>query len=269
MREFAEKVAAFISDTTDYLASVNAKEMPDGSQKYSVVVKRPEDKIAPAIYLDGMYGRLSVEDAALEIIKIAESNKVSMPDISFVTDWDKAKEHITVRLLPKTFHADVFRSAEDFGFDDLILVPYVTMNSIPEIGVGSVNVTSNIIESWGLDEGTVMDKAIQNTINAEISIQSMGGFVARAFNLDMDMPTGFFILSNKDMTYGASAILAALDKLKKKYSDGFYVIPSSVHEVLVLPSCGFDKDYITNLIQEVNTTEVQPEEVLSDHVYQF
>ena len=80
-----------------------------------------------------------------------------------------------------------------------------------------------------------------------------------------------FVLSNVKTTYGASAIL---DKeVMKKITDIFsevYIIPSSLHELIVLPCApNMDADMLTSMIQEVNSTSVAAEDLLSDHPYKF
>lgn len=50
----------------------------------------------------------------------------------------------------------------------------------------------------------------------------------------------------------------------------FVVIPSSIHEVIILPmDDNVDKDELEGIIREVNTGQVAPEERLSYHAYQY
>ena len=56
----------------------------------------------------------------------------------------------------------------------------------------------------------------------------------------------------------------------------FYVLPSSIHEVLLAPANSDDPDDLTgtvknlkDIVQTVNRTEVAPEEKLSDSVYYY
>ena len=81
-----------------------------------------------------------------------------------------------------------------------------------------------------------------------------------------------YILTNKQRHYGATVMLydGILKKVSEKIGSGYYVIPSSIHEVIVVPdgpetSVGFLK----YLVKEVNRTELARTEVLSDSVYYY
>ena len=50
----------------------------------------------------------------------------------------------------------------------------------------------------------------------------------------------------------------------------FYVLPSSVHETLIIPKdAGMELRDLEQMVQEVNQTQVAPQERLSDHVYEY
>ena len=50
----------------------------------------------------------------------------------------------------------------------------------------------------------------------------------------------------------------------------FYVLPSSVHELILIPErYGMDKRRLQEMVKEINRTEVENEEVLSDNVYYY
>ena len=76
--------------------------------------------------------------------------------------------------------------------------------------------------------------------------------------------------SNATKTYGAIVAITETDMLDSKFPKGYYLIPSSVHEMLVMPAdIGISIDDMNEMVRGVNEAEVKPEEVLSDHVYDF
>lgn len=68
---------------------------------------------------------------------------------------------------------------------------------------------------------------------------------------------------------GAIAIIKAKERLAQMYPNGYYVIPSSVHEMLVLNMDYTDEDTITGIIRDVNANVLDPKDYLSDHAYVF
>ena len=81
-----------------------------------------------------------------------------------------------------------------------------------------------------------------------------------------------YVLSNRERLYGASAMLYShrLEALADNMDRNLFILPSSVHEVIILPDEGEgDPAYLVNTIKEVNETQVEPDEVLSDKLYYF
>ena len=59
-----------------------------------------------------------------------------------------------------------------------------------------------------------------------------------------------------------------LQKLAERLQDDLYIIPSSVHEVLLLPVHGrLCREEVDSMVKEVNRSVLKPQEILSDHVY--
>ena len=80
------------------------------------------------------------------------------------------------------------------------------------------------------------------------------------------------LMSTSDMRFGASMMMLA-DKLddivKEKGVDELYVIPSSIHEVLVIPKTenGLTKSEVDTMICDINEAVVAPDDRLSNHAY--
>ena len=73
-------------------------------------------------------------------------------------------------------------------------------------------------------------------------------------------------------TYGACCILypKVLEQLAKRVDGDYYLIPSSVHEFILLPvDQGRSAEELKEMIVEVNSTELTPEEILSDQLYLY
>ena len=61
-----------------------------------------------------------------------------------------------------------------------------------------------------------------------------------------------------------------LEMIGEILKEDFYILPSSIHEVIILPkSKGIAKEELDAMIQDINHTQVDTEEVLSDHSYLY
>lgn len=81
------------------------------------------------------------------------------------------------------------------------------------------------------------------------------------------------VLTNTEKFYGAAAIIYGKDKIRglaEKEGNDIVIIPSSVHECILFP---YDEsmpfELLNAMVNEVNTSEVKEEEILSDHVYMY
>lgn len=79
-----------------------------------------------------------------------------------------------------------------------------------------------------------------------------------------------YIISNKKTCWGAIKLLTskAVKEMAARLG-GCYIIPSSVHECIILPKTEHDDitEDMNEFISMVNANEVRPDEVLSDCLY--
>ena len=92
---------------------------------------------------------------------------------------------------------------------------------------------------------------------------------------DSEPPEGktpMYVLTNRKRCNGAACVLyeQVLENFAKKINDNLYILPSSVHEVIMIPASFAGKaSQLREMVEEINATQVEDEEVLSDSVYFF
>ena len=85
-----------------------------------------------------------------------------------------------------------------------------------------------------------------------------------------DVP--LYVCSNESKVFGAATVLydGLLSSFGRKLGSDFYILPSSVHEVLFVPARdGMDVMELSQMVREVNSTEVSVQDYLSDSVYYY
>ena len=88
----------------------------------------------------------------------------------------------------------------------------------------------------------------------------------------MDAAGELFVLTNEEGLNGAGTVLyeGILDSFSDQIKGGFYILPSSIHEVLLVPEKeGSDPAALSELVKEVNRTVVDDGEILSDRIYYY
>lgn len=137
--------------------------------------------------------------------------------------------------------------------------------NISDVIEGSnVIVFNKHISNLEIPREEIFEKAFQNTVkNLPAKIQS----VYEMMNIDILDDFPLYCLTNSKMAFGAGAILypGMRERIENILGD-FIVIPSSVHEVLLIPRVS-DIENIQTIIREVNQTVVSEEEILSDKAY--
>ena len=85
-------------------------------------------------------------------------------------------------------------------------------------------------------------------------------------------PVPLLVLTNESKYCGAACMLyeGLLRTLSDEIRSDLFIIPSSIHEVLLLPDEGeFSEEELSALVCEINAHFINPSEILSDHVYRF
>lgn len=260
-QEFAEQLAEMVG------GKVREVERANGIKLMGIMVGDESQSVRPTIYVDSLYEkRLDLQYCAEKIREMAERAEVTLPDISAMNDYDKVKKGLRLRLYNKATKAEIFRSASEYGFDDLILIPYVE-NIIPH---GYVKVTKSLLEMWNVSEDEIFSTASQLgeyeilpicEMLAEMTGEECGEVPEEIFPM--------FIITNKEKCYGAYGVIALKERLADMFPSGFLVLPSSVNEVIVIPKDSADIRTVDSMVKEVNTQFVDPLEVLGCHAYEF
>ncbi len=82
-----------------------------------------------------------------------------------------------------------------------------------------------------------------------------------------------FVMSNAGKRYGAAGLLRAglLGEFVGRIGEGFYILPSSIHELILLPCsiASLEVGELRKMVREINEAEVIREEWLSENVYYY
>lgn len=251
----------------------------NGVEMTSVVIRTEDTSTTPNIYIDEILervnsGSMNFDIAITGIINQYKSHKNVSFDVSVLKDKDFVLSNTYIALQRESTEELVKREC---GFDGIEAYLYMRIENF-EDGIGSIKLNNKLLEYAEVSEDEIWKAAEENTFK-ETTLKPI--FSAIRDLIGEDVPEdvlenescGLFVLSNKSMHCGASAILdkRALKILSEKtHTNKFIMIPSSRHEVLVLPDDeNISLESITEMVNAVNYNEVEPIDQLGDKAYRI
>lgn len=235
--------------------------------------------IAPMIALEGYYEKLCPGMEFGQVIreiwqKYLENRKEPGIDISAFTKWEQAKEHVVVKLVNYGANAGLLETVPHRRFLDLAEVYY---HAMPMEGqdLAAILINNRHMEMWGIGMEELAGHAYANTrqhFPPEIrNLEELLKGFPRVELPDTGAGIPMHVVTNRQNQYGACAMLfpETFQGLAEEYGADLYILPSSVHELIVLPASEDGAGGFAELVREVNASEVLPEERLSDTVYRY
>ena len=213
---------------------------------------------------------LSVRDGIGEV----KAPQISADDLSY----DKVKDKLSLRLLEVKRNREFLRNVPYLAVGNgLALVADIRISEEVD-GQSRTTVTWDLLNNWGISGQELFQDAITHTEIAEPpKLLNMERYLMGGDRTDLltqpDPETGnILVLTNEDGLFGSAALFypGVKEKIADVLGEGYSVLPSSVHEVIVVPdSLGMDAETLTQMVKEVNSVMVSPGERLSDRVLHF
>lgn len=235
------------------------------------------------VYLDSLYARYvkcemnlpEVADTIVEQYRNGINNFAF--DISTISEYEKAKGLIRGRLINTDRNEEVLTTIPHRNFLDLTIIYSLDIKQSDGQGVGSVRISNDLMEKWGVDEETLYQQMMENMeASGEGKVSSMASMLEELCGMMLDSITPQFpmyVISNQQKANGAIEILNknVMEKAAIMLGEDFWILPSSVHELILLPMKNKqeDKEYIRSMIRDINNTQVSNEEILSYNLYYY
>lgn len=290
VKDFAAYVATHLFDTAPEMAenhSVEVKEITknNGVKLTGISVSESGSHIAPQIYVNSGYDQYINGDADLDELVRGYFNAYMsnrLPDdfsIDFFSDFEHVKDRLSMKLINAEKNVVFLTEVPHYRLGDLAIIFQVLLNSSELHGSASITIRNEHLKMWNIDAETIFDLAKKNAAEKHpVRIQSMLEVLSEMTGelpeemMGMEETQMMFVLSNEVKLNAASGIIFT-DKLQEfadKRGADLFILPSSVHEVLLVPNTdntNMSVLELTNMVKEVNATQLAPDEILSDTVY--
>lgn len=245
-----------------------------------LMIQKNDCNISPTIYLNSYYTRYLNGAPLFEILEdiknlYAANHPMDNMDLEFFTDFEQAKDHICMKLIHRGKNEEMLKETPYVAFLDLAIVFYYLFPLYPGENA-TILINQSYLAQWQVSVEELFHLALENTpkllpyyLDDIFSIlQDFNDLLS--YSTDHAIP--LYVLTNSEKLFGAAAILYPdlMDTLCQRMDCDFLLFPSSIHEMLLLPvQEGEDHDDYHSMIEEINQTQLLPEEILSDHAYYY
>lgn len=253
------------------------------------------NRISPAIYLNSYYSEyehgMSMDDIVAEIFHLYQDNQI-LPGITIeqLTNFQLLKDKILYKLIQTEPNVEYLKNLPHVSFLDLSIIFYLQIQDTEE-GLLTAMIHNEHLKAWNLSMDELYKLAAVNTprllppvirdmsdVLKDIAKANMGdhyneSLVDELFRDQNDEDLSpLYVLTNSIGVNGACCILYndVLKEFAAKQGKDLIVLPSSIHEVLLIPKDDkADYEDLSDMVAEINECEVPLEDQLSNQVYLY
>lgn len=258
------------------------------------------DSLLPTIYVNDMYESYLVHGDFSEVMKQAAEVMMDAPkkvpfdlrERAMDTDW--IKSNLIVCLVNTKQNEEMLKEVPHREFNDLSVI-YRWVVDIQEDGIASAIINNYNVQMLSMTEPELYEQAMENTKRMfPMKIRDMEGLLSEMILDDMDMmmddmdefaldmlqhgvedivndrySSDMYVFTNGPGMFGANALLFEehLHDFSKKFGGDFYIIPSSIHDLIAVSPKMCTKEMLADMVYEVNRDQVDVSERLSNEVY--
>ena len=279
-------------------AQVTIREQQKLNNRYmGLTVIRPGDDRIPTINLTDLYRqyyenpKFRITDVLEQISQIIQKEPERF-DVSRLTQYEEAKKHLFMRVSNADKNVQVLGGVPFVEREDLAITFHIAVEET-EMGRASAIVTNRMMETYGVTRNQLYKDALANSpVIAPVKINNLGELLGR-MTLDGMKEMGaseeeirdakermdeanqdnpLIVVTNETGIDGAVAVFypGVMDQLGEEIKGDFFILPSSVHEIIVAPDDGrLSYSELKEMVTEINETQVAPEDRLTDEVYHY
>lgn len=250
----------------------------NGVSATGLFIRENGQDVSPILYLDDYYIHYQNGELLENVIRNIRADydkKVQMAAVKIpnLQEFENIRGRVIYRLVNYEKNKEILEDCPHIRLYDLA-VTFRWVARIDDVGVSTSLITNKQVKEWGVSVNDLVLAARQNTprlfpaqiIDMEEMLAGMVSFILYPSTIPM------YILTNKQELNGASALLYGdilKDFANKKGAD-MYILPSSIHEVIMVPADRInDPTKLLSIVHDANTTVVSIGDVLSDSVYYY
>lgn len=280
---FLEDVAKKVSELLGSEAVPDTVRRNNGVLTKGIRVKSTGTGACPRVDLESFYSDFKngedLDAIAKQVYKLlAEASLgIGFPDLQ---SWEAMKDSVIVTLINQERNVDLLSEVpfQDFWGMALICKIYLNHNQNSDDQMMTVTVNNVLLKKWGISKDELFSQAIENSkVLLPVTIQSLEEVMAEVMQKEKDSfkelsKTPMYVMSNPLRINGAATVVYGQEKLTElagQLGRDLMVLPSSVHEMIIIPDLGASIEELTAMVKSVNKTALSEQDILGDTAYSF
>ena len=278
--------------------SVNMVYKPNLPELYGITFHEESSCISPVLYLNGYFNQyqngIELDSIVDEILRCYEEHRNCGFDFSAsaFTDFDSVSHRICCKVINAKMNDGYLSNGIAHTLilnGELAVIYYVLLQSDSE-GSASITIREEHLKLWGKTVGEINTLAIEQTPAItgyvlkdmqSILREMLASELSTDMNVDEDtldnllfqmeedsIKNKMYVLSNSQKVNGAALAYLYPERLKAFLEENgcekAVILPSSIHETIIVPCDVLTFDGFTEMVHEVNATQLKPDEILSE-----
>ena len=283
---FKEMVRENISNKmgSDYEVILEDVTKNNGVILTGVLIRMPGENISPTIYLNDYYemfkrAEISIHQIVARIIDVFNTSRPTIDfDIKQFMNYEYIKKKLVLKMVNTEKNRELLQEIPHVNYLDLSMIFQIILTIDGCEDNATITVTNQHQKMWDVDLDELVFTAKRNTQKMFPStLNTLYSMLTELMNLGKDTDilddiSEMYIVTNSKKMNGATAIVYkdVLRNFANKLGRNYYILPSSINELILLPDDGYLEPYeLKNIVCGVNASEIDADEFLSDSVYYY
>ena len=258
------------------LVEVQEVKKNNGVKVVGIVIRREGCNIAPVVYLEEFYKRY-LAGAPVEWLseQLLHRSRLAPPAplqaYEKIFEFSQIQDKIVYKLINAKENEALLKQVPHLPILDLAIVFCVLLQVSAEES-GTILIKNGNMEEWKCPISMLYEKAKENTQKLCPPVLRLLTDFMGEFGEELAGKCPLYVLTNQSGIQGAAVLLYPdiPQKIYKAVGGNYYLLPSSVHEFLIIAEdYGVAPENLKAIVQEVNETQLCKEEFLSDQIYYF
>ena len=216
------------------------------------------------------------EEVLKNLADIITDRYAEHPDFSIdsLKNYEMVKSQLIVQLIGHEGNEEMLQQIPHRDMEDLALVYRLNIHENAS-GRATTLITYDMLEMYVITLEQLHQDAMESAISNEpFEIKTMAEIISELSGgiFVPEPPIPIYVASNEKQTNGAGVIAypGFMEEASKLLDGNFYILPSSVHEVILLPeNTDNSVSELQEMVESINASDVSPEERLSNQVYHY